>query len=581
MLTLVQPAIELTKYGLYPVRLHFPIFKEGSEVLCSCGNPKCTAQGKHPVGLEWGKGATQDEEVIRDRFGNAAWNVGIVLGICHGIPANQAVIDIEDDSPEAREFAEVLLADCPCPSYSSGKSIHRLYRWTPNLPAAANFTYKKLEFRFGGSGKETQSVAPPSIHPSGKQYEWLPGRSLEDLPITELPLHVIEWICNEWASSHSKKGSGSGSGNKKFHSDRGKLAPGERHHALLTECNKLWRMMYRLHGINGMEEDEVCEQVLMWMRGNNAVVCDPPKSDQEVAVIFNSSRSFMMKEILKEIDEKKEMEQPETADKNDEDSFGSWLHKHGIRYRPDPSLPSNSDAETRIDEWVSNWKMQYLTEGDEELIAVHFEGIEKPSIMKHPEFDKASSFARRVQQDTQGKISLNRTFPFWNWATIWSGGEISKKKPKGIVRGLREFLLNKAEVVQHVEQDLADQVEDLVYELSGPLNGIEAGIEEFLRLENKASLSGRLKMLSGGSFTTSRAPEDPNTGWYFIDDKICLVVKYSEVCKAYRRSYGNGVANRLLAEAMSSAKLGFEKKKLNVGAISGRCYLKSVKVFEE
>ena len=194
----VSEALDLAQHGLFPVRLHYPIFKS-DRVACSCGKPGCTSQGKHPLGVEWGKSATDDPEIIEQNFGSATWNVGIVLGLCHGIPADRAVIDVEDDSLEGRALADTLLADYPTPTYSSGKSLHRLYRWSEHLPLVANMTINGLEFRFGGKGLETQSVAPPSQHMNGSTYQWLPGKSLNDIPIIELPQHVIEYLQEESA----------------------------------------------------------------------------------------------------------------------------------------------------------------------------------------------------------------------------------------------------------------------------------------------------------------------------------------------------------------------------------------------
>lgn len=568
----VPAALNLANHGLYPVRLHYPIFGD-SGVSCSCGNPSCgNSTGKHPVNKAWGKSASTDAEVIEDQFGNAPWNVGIILGICTGIPADQAIIDIENDTDEGGELAEVLVGDVPTPSFSSGKSVHRLFRWSPDLPDVANMTVTGLEFRFGGGGKQTQSVAPPSRHFNGKDYAWLPGRSLDDLPIATLPQHVLEWIQTEWARDVATKSAGPSSTDaRKFRSPRGKIGPGARHHSLLIEANALWRIAYERWGINGFEEQEVIDRVWMWLAGGNLLICDPPKTESEVNVIFRSSMQFMHSEILKEIvaneERQAEMTEPASAD---DDSFGGWLAHHGIRLQPDRSMGSMEESDERIDEWVANWKMDYLTEGDEELIAVHFEGLDKPVTMKHTEFDKADSFARRVQQDTKGKLCLQRTFTRWDWSTIWNGRPNDKKRTKGITRGLREFLLNKAKVVEHKSQSLADQVEDLILSLAGNLSSIEAGLEEWRSSAVEDSFHCRLKDDGGGGLCTLRLPEDPITGWYLIENEIWLMVKRDEIVGKYRSRYGGSVSQRIIVEAME--KTGFEYKRFSRGHLEGRWY---------
>ena len=79
-------ALKLASHGLYVVRLHYPIFDHQSkQVRCSCGRSECSAEGKHPVGAQWGKSATTDPDSIRDFWREADWNVGVLLGLGHGI----------------------------------------------------------------------------------------------------------------------------------------------------------------------------------------------------------------------------------------------------------------------------------------------------------------------------------------------------------------------------------------------------------------------------------------------------------------------------------------------------------------
>lgn len=580
---MLNEVVGLASFGLYPVRLHHPIFTEEG-VKCSCGRPKCTAQGKHPVGVEWGKSATQDVEIIEQQFSNADWNVGIILGLCHGIPAEQAVIDIEDDSLEGRALADTLLREYPCPTYTSGKSLHRIYRWSDKLPPVANMTINGLEFRFGGKGKETQSVAPPSRHHSGKYYEWIEGRSLEDLPIPELPDHIIEYICEEYArQAHTAPDGVSSVDPRKFRSPRGKIGPGARHHSLLKESHNLWRYAYKIWGINGFEEQEVIDQVWMWLLGANAIVCDPPKTEAEVHVIFKSSQSFMYKEILKEIEEKEAQaaaaENP-VEDDSDE-TFGGWLYRHGMQLVRDKRISAMDDSPERTDEWRCNWKLEYLTQGDEELIGIKIPGFDKPCLLTPVEFESSSTTARKIQQETNGAFCLSKTFPSWTWAEIWKGRRNDKKGKNGITRGLKEFLQTNAQVVENKQQDLADQVEDLILGMAGNLESVKTGLAVWMDSALKDVPDCRLKTDGRGSLCVLRAPEDPLTGWYYHEKEILLLVKMDELNKRYRSSYGSGVANRLISEAMTGDKLGFEKKKFRDGPLAGRWFSRSGEKLKE
>jgi hypothetical protein len=577
----VDNVVALAKHGLYPVRLHYPIFLE-NRVTCSCGNIACDgrSRGKHPVGSSWGKAATDDIEVLESQWENEKWNVGIVLGICHGIPSDKAIIDIEDDTPEGRELAETLLDGIDCPMYTSGKSTHRLFRWSEDLPPVANMTIDGLEFRFGGKGKETQSMAPPSVHFSGREYSWLPGKSLDDVPITKLPEHVIDWLKTQYAlkESNAQKGSSSTDA-RKFRSPMGKIGVGGRHHSLLIQCNSLWRQAFKAEGWNCFEEQSVIDQVWMQIMGANVYVCDPPKTEAEVQVIFESSMSFMRKEFEAELEEKLAMAQPSPPKNDDDFTFGAWLHRNGISMKMDQC--GNEVNPNRIDEWVCDWSMTYLTKGDEDVASIKIPEIDKEIIMKCQEFDKASSFARKVQQETNGKILLDRTFPIWDWEGIWHGKDNDKKKKNGITRGLREHLVNKSKVEDKSEHSLTDQVEDLICSLAGQGASKNSLINAFYARNESGfgKFTSRLKFAPGTEeLTAIRIPEDPLTGYYPFEDGVALLAKLDEVNRKFRGSYGGIVSSRQITEAMGT--LGFKKDRIGRGALEGRWFIRREKSLE-
>lgn len=569
---------DLARYGLYAVKLYYPIFREGEPVSCSCGSPTCSAPGKHPVGQNWGKSATTDSEVIEDQWSRANWNVGIVLGVGHGIPADQAIIDIEDDTEDGRDLAEILFGDMKMPTYSSGKSLHRLFRWSPKLPDIQKLTVDGLEFRFGGGGKQTQSVSPPSMHYTGRQYEWVAGLGLDDIEIPEVPEHVMEWIHAKHVEHVSRKGSRTGVGaadSSKFKSASGLIGPGARHDSLLTYANYLWRLAFRLWGINGMEEQEAIDQVWMWLRGANDSVCDPPQDEADLQVLFESSMTFMRGEILREIEQKEKLEtppEPETI-AADDDSLGAWLGRTGIRLRRDPSMDTEAESDARIDEWMCNWKMTNITKGDEELIELH---IGESVIQMHPkEFASADTVARKVQADTEGRLILHRTWPLWSWKKIWSGGRNDTKGAKGITRGLMEYLINSSRIVHRDENSLEDQVQNIIDALAGSKTVL---VDAWRRYSNGGQhvFEGRLKVTLGAaaSLTDMKLPEDPHSGYYLEDGNMSLKLKFDEVNRRYRQSFGGNVNTTRISDCLKT--LGFTYKRSR----DGRWYARDEKYLE-
>lgn len=577
MSVVANDVMQLVEYGLYPVRLHYPIFEDG-KTLCSCGNPACppNSRGKHPVGNQWGRSATQDLEIIEANWRGRPWNVGIVLGPCHGIPESQAIIDIEDDNLEGRALADSILRDYPSPTYTSGKSLHRLYRWTPDLLGVANVTINGLEFRFGGPGKETQSVAPPSMHPSGKQYQWVEGKSLADIPLTPLPQHVIEYVRDEYTRQgvNSPKGT-STTDPAKFRSPMGKIGPGARHNSLLTYANSCWRVALKNWGINMLEEQETIDQVWMWLAGANLLVCDPPKSEAELQVLFQSSQKFMMAEFLKEFEANTDITEPKPAVDANDRSMGAWLHKHGIRMVQDPNADPSAACADRIDEWVCDWSMSFITKGDEDLIQLKIPDM-PPIHLKSAEFESAQATAKRIQTDTEGKMQLAKTFPMWDWRSIWEGRANDKKRQNGITRGLKEYLQTNAMVEEQESNSLADQVEGILSWMFGPISVIQEKIEYLKEFGHSIdNWKGRLKLIPGtNELSDMKSSEDPISGLFMHEGKLMRLVKFDEVSKRHRGAFGGTVNTRSIKQSLE--KLKYQNIYIRKGPLEGRWFAKEV-----
>lgn len=576
-------AFRLAEYGLFPIPLHRPL---PGGTGCSCGNESCkpASWGKHPVKKAWAKSVTQDPDILQQDFEGLYRNVGIVIGPAHGIPAEQAVIDIEDDSESGNLLARRLLGDYPAPSYTSGKGTHRLYRWSSQLPPVAKVTVDGLEFRFGGHGKEFQSAAPPSLHASGQEYRWLPGMSLADLPIVPLPQHVIDFILKSYASQHSS-GASSSNDHRKF------LRPGEiitapgRHDALLRYANSRWREMLKVYGINGVYEQEVIDAVWTMVHGANLLTCSPPKSREEVEVILKSSQQFMFEQFQKELMDQQnerasaaqqevpapegaEPEDPGTVVTSSDVSFGSWLRAHGIELQYDGKFDFGQESPERIDQFVAPaWSMAFVRGEDVALIQLTLPGIEEPVLMPVADFDAPTPFARAVQTLTSGRYVLNRTFSYWEWKTIWLGRPNGKKS--GITRGLKEYLQTRATVIERDDPSVVSQIEEVIIRLAGSRDQLISAVEEWNSTPGVTAHVGRLKVTPTGSFCRYSAPEDPQTGYYRDEDgKIALLVKTMEVSRLFRSSFGTALETRKLTEAMTV--LGLEQVKIRRGPLSGR-----------
>jgi hypothetical protein len=143
---------------------------------------------KRPVLSEWQKCATSDATTIDshwDRMPTA--NVGVLMGPGSGL------VDFEtDDDDAARTLTELFDGDFPaCPTFKSSRGVHRIFRYSSRLPSKATHKIGKLDIKIGANGRGSQCVFPPSIHPSGARYEWLPRLSPDDVDPPEIPETVL------------------------------------------------------------------------------------------------------------------------------------------------------------------------------------------------------------------------------------------------------------------------------------------------------------------------------------------------------------------------------------------------------
>ena len=171
-------------------------------------------------------------------------NLALVTGKLSGV----IVLDI--DSNDALEFAKKKgLVKTPTVITSRGYQMYFKYRnGVRNFQKKANL--KDIDLRAEGG----YVVLPPSIHPSGKRYEWYKGRSLDDLPLADLP----DWV---FAEDNSEKQPVS----DLIHG----VGVGERN-------NSLARVAGKLIG-SGLALDECIQMSLGWNKQNN-----PPMSEEEV-----------------------------------------------------------------------------------------------------------------------------------------------------------------------------------------------------------------------------------------------------------------------------------------------------------
>ena len=127
----------------------------------------CKPRGKEPLTLHGFKDATRDEAQIRrwgTRWPNA--NIGLPTGEENGV----VVIDVDGDKGETRlALLEGKFGKLPTSSKSSsGKGRHLWYALPDGYGPVPCGVADGLDLRGDGG----YVIAPPSVHPNGKTYEW-------------------------------------------------------------------------------------------------------------------------------------------------------------------------------------------------------------------------------------------------------------------------------------------------------------------------------------------------------------------------------------------------------------------------
>jgi hypothetical protein len=137
---------------------------------------------KRPLGAGWQNRGTAEVGVVSTWL-RSGGGVGLLLGPGTGL------VDVEADDEAGEAVARELGLDLiPCPTWRSARGVHRLFRWTDELPSTAVAHVGPLEVRIGG--RAAQSVLPPSRHPTGIPYRW--ETSPVDVAVPEIPASVLE-----------------------------------------------------------------------------------------------------------------------------------------------------------------------------------------------------------------------------------------------------------------------------------------------------------------------------------------------------------------------------------------------------
>lgn len=225
--------------------------------------------GKAPITTHGVYDASTDTTQIAKWWGSGRdYNVGIATG--NGI----VVLDVDIDHA-AGKYGDETLADLErqhgaLPDtwqvLTGGGGVHYYFRCDdPALTGSVGFA-PGLDYR----GNGCLVIAPPSIHPNGKAYEWEASSTPSNVPLAPLPdwLHRL-MLDGKKTSTHAKQ---------KDVPD--KIKNGERN-------DTLFRMASSLRA-KGLTVDEITAAIVTANRAR----CEPPLSEKEVEAICKSAGRY-------------------------------------------------------------------------------------------------------------------------------------------------------------------------------------------------------------------------------------------------------------------------------------------------
>lgn len=181
---LLEIALEYLRLGWSVIPAH----TTGPGGGCSCGRDHCPSPGKHPR-IKWEayqERLPTEDEVRRwwRRWPDA--NVAVVTGAVSGI----VVLDVDPRHGGDESLRDLGTLPDTTAAITGGGGLHLVFAHPRReIPNRAGI-WPGIDLRGDGG----YIIAPPSLHESGRRYEWETGYAPWETPPAPLPQHLLERI---------------------------------------------------------------------------------------------------------------------------------------------------------------------------------------------------------------------------------------------------------------------------------------------------------------------------------------------------------------------------------------------------
>ncbi len=269
-----QTAKELVKLG-FPI---IPICPSTHQQMTMNHREKCKSPGKAPIISNWqNKNVTTEEEIDNWFNANQFLNIGVPLGSVSNL------VGLDIDGVQGEQLLNALSGgDIPQTwEYKTGNGRRLLYRIpegmkTKKVTVSGNGKHEEFAILCDGQ----QTVLPPSIHHSGRTYNWAKGKSHRDIELSTAP----EWVLQQ-INANDENGKIKLSEPVTKEEFKTPVGAGERN-------NKLTRLAGSLLANSKVDKDDAKDFIKDW----NKKYCEPPLPENE---IDNMIESIFISETMK------------------------------------------------------------------------------------------------------------------------------------------------------------------------------------------------------------------------------------------------------------------------------------------
>jgi hypothetical protein len=269
----------------------FPLHTPKPDGSCSCGRKDCTNVGKHPRTTNGVKDATTDKAQIEKWWTeNPDANIALATGT-PSAPIDVLDVDCDhergkfgDESLKQLEDKHGQLPETWICLTGGGGLHYYFYCNDPSLKNSVNLR-PGLDIRAAGG----YVVAPPSLHKSGRRYEWEANYDPEDEPF---PAFMPDWLHDLISKGRTTNGS------ETPYEVPETVKDGGRNDAMFKMASSL--------RAKGLTTEEIEAAVLK----ANEKRCDPPLPENEVKTICGSVGKYERGTISPPVRESDEWDKP-------------------------------------------------------------------------------------------------------------------------------------------------------------------------------------------------------------------------------------------------------------------------------